>query len=48
MSNLNNEGDLNPTLVGILDVTFNNYHCKQQLKCPFVICVCVCDYSCHL
>ncbi len=46
MSRLNNEDDFNPTLVGKLDVTFNNNHCKQQLKCPFVMCVCV--YSCHV
>jgi hypothetical protein len=29
MSKLNNEGDLNPTLMGMLDVTFNKYNCKQ-------------------
>ncbi len=42
MSNLNNEDDFNPTLLGMLDVTFNNNYCKQQLKCPFVIYTCMC------
>jgi hypothetical protein len=29
MSSLNNEDDFNPTLVGMLNVTLRNYHCKQ-------------------